>query len=157
MGAESLLLSLTIGAAGGALNAMVSDNRRLLPAVIRMPQHSPRKRLIRVGLGANVVVAALASGASFTTLAWFGCAPTLGAADRLVPIGLIAAFIGFIAARCVTNEVDKSMLHCATWSAAAAPAAHPDTVREIRTARPYDVYCVAEELMPRRALHPDES
>jgi hypothetical protein len=112
--------------------------------------------VIRVGFGANVLVAALASGGSFATLAWFGCTPMLAPVDRLAAVGFIAAFIGFIAARCVTNEVDKSMLHCATWNAAAAPAAHPDTVREIRTGRPYDIYCAAEELMPRRALHPDE-
>jgi hypothetical protein len=157
MTAESMLMSLAIGAAGGALNAMLSDNRQLLPSRIRVLPHSPRKRLIRIGFGANVLVAAAASGASVATLAWFGCTPALGTVDRLVPVGLIAAFIGFIAARCVTNEVDKSMLHCATLNAAAAPAAHPDTVREIRTGRPYDVYCAAEELMPRRALHPDES
>jgi hypothetical protein len=133
-----------VGAVGGVINAALTDNLRLWP--VRVSSGSARQ-IGRVGLVINVITAGTGALVVIAALALQGCSVdvrTLGTGT------LVAALIGFLSARCVTDHVDKRLLREAACRACAAPAAHPDTIRAIRHATPYAVLAAADELIPRR-------
>ncbi len=137
--------TLAIGLAGGGLNAIVTDNMRLSPLIIKV---EPHKRIVRPGLLANMGIGAAATFACSLTLAALNCSfGSNSAGDLLAAVGLL---IGFLAARSVTIEIDNRLLRVAVCRASAAPAAHPDTVRAMELVPPYVIYKTADELMPRR-------
>jgi hypothetical protein len=152
MSGTTWLVSLMVGASGGALNAVLSDCAHLLPSLVTL---SPgRTRIVRVGvlgsIGTGVATAVCLSwiiqiaGASLSATSDFG----------LVLLGFCDLFIAFMSARWLTNEVDKLVLRHAVFKAASAPAAHPDVVDEMETAPPYTLYTLVDRLLPRRAGAP---
>lgn len=145
---------LALGAIGGTLNALLTDNFKLWPSAIRI---AADKRIIRPGFIANVSIGAAATLVLFSALAEGGCVVrdrSIWSASMVVVTGM---FIGLTAARSVTNESDKRLLRAATCKACAAPAAHPDSVRAIEVGSPYTVYALTDTLIPRRAVVPPSS
>jgi hypothetical protein len=142
------LLTFALGGAAGAVNAALAGNLHMLPRLLRAS--SSRIEAVQVGLIGNIVIAGAASMACALALTGGGC--PIPPANGLAQIGAggAAAFIGFAAARWCTNEADKRLLHRAVCKASEAPAAHPDLVMTLETARPLDIYIVANDLMPRR-------
>lgn len=138
-------LALLLGAGGGLLNAVMTDNLRLLPAFVKS---GGTTRVLRIGLAGNVALAALASTACVWALGFPG--PLVHQADvgHLLAVLATSSCIGFGAARLATNEADKRLLHDAVCKASAAPAAPPATVRAMQTAAPWVVYTTTSELMP---------
>ena len=133
------------GAAGGALNALATDNQCLWP--LRMPRVD-RRGLFRPGLAVNVAIGAGLSAATFLT---FAGEPPASEAVRLVLQFAFGLLIGMLGARWITNEADKQLLRAAACTAAAAPAADPTTIREMELAPPATVLRMATALEPRRA------
>jgi hypothetical protein len=140
-----LSLAVLLGAGGGLLNAVMTDNLRLLPAFVKSRGTT---RVLRIGLAGNITLAAMAS----TTCVWaLGLpGPLVHQADlgHLLAVLATSSCIGFGAARLATNEADKRLLHEAVCKASAAPAAPPATVRAMQTAAPWVVYTKTSELMP---------
>src|SRR5947208_473236 len=129
-----------IGAAGGFVNALLTDNMRPWPLIVRV---TTRARVLRPGLGVNIALGVVAAVAVFWAFGNLACASgirNLGSGLLMVVSGM---FVGLLAARWVTNEADKRFLRAAFLKACAAPAAHPHTVRTIDTASPYEVYLIA--------------
>lgn len=135
-----------IGAAGGVINAILTGNMRPWPQIVRV---TTRARIVRPGLGANICFGALAAVAVF----WAFEHAVASFGNRYLRSGLLmivaGMFVGLLAARWVTDETDKRFLRAALHKACVAPAAHPDTVRAVETASPYEVYMIADDLMPR--------
>lgn len=148
----ALLWPFAIGGVGGGLNALLTDDRRLLPEVIRT--RPGRRRPARAGLLANLAL----GGCTHAACVWALGAPDVTSAVlagglRLLLFVAAGLVIGFIAARCVTAEIDARLLREAACHAAAAPAAHPDVVHRLETTSAYAMYRIAEGLMPPRASH----
>ncbi len=135
------------GGLGGALNAALSSNLRLLPRWAQDARIGV-SHVVRVGLLVSSAVGATASVALLWVI--WGIAD-LDVRTGAVPLRLIAAslFVGFMTARGLTSEVDKMLLRLAVRSAAAAPAAHPHIAQALDHAPPYTVYQIAVELTPR--------
>ena len=133
------------GAAGGVLNACVSQNLFLWPVRVSA---SSRLRIVRPGLVLNALVGAAASFGAL--LAFGGAAPAvIGASSGRMLLALVAAVVtGALAARAITNEADKRLLRAALSKACSAPAAHPDTARAMEIAPPFEVFRAACELTP---------
>jgi hypothetical protein len=141
-----LSLALTLGAAGGVLNATLSHNLSPFPAFVKSP--GGQRRVLKIGLAVNICIAAFASTACVWALARpgsFGPQPNGG---ELLALLVTSVGIGFGAARLATSEADKRLLHEAVCKASAAPAAPPDTVRAIEVAPPWKVYMTTDELVP---------
>jgi hypothetical protein len=142
----SALIDVTgAGAAGGALNALVTDNRRPWPSRVG---DGARPGLVRPGLAINVAVAAAASAG--TLWAFAGTGSTLGAGRALLQL-VVGLLVGSLGARWITSEADRRILRAAACTAAAAPAADPATLREMELAPPAGVLKAAAALQPRRA------
>ncbi len=137
-----------VGALGGILNAMLSDNLFLLPA--RVVANS-NVTIVRPGVVMNGLVGA-AAGIGVLR-AFTGACTALHESTGSLAVAFIAACaVGAATARWMTNEVDKRLLRAAVAAAAGAPAAHPDTVSAIKTAAPYSVFKMASGLAPRTRL-----
>jgi len=133
------------GAAGGVVNAWVSDNRFFWPSRI---DASPRLRIVRPGLAVNAVIGAFASLIGVWAFTAAACAGLdVIAPDPLAVIG--AVVVGTLVSRVVTDEVDKRLLTAAVSKACTAPAAHPDTALAIEVSRPYFVFTTASALAPK--------
>ncbi|MGH9347724.1 MAG: hypothetical protein ACRD26_10710, partial [Vicinamibacterales bacterium] len=138
---------LVLGGAGGVLNAALSDNMRVLPARIRCNPDWTRRPTVCLGLLVNAGIGAAAAFA----LAWVFIDPAahVGARSSTSVLRVFGAgfVVGFVAARCATNETDKWLLHAAVCAASAAPAAHPDVIRVIGKSRPFAILRIAQDLM----------
>jgi hypothetical protein len=132
------------GAAGGALNALATDNQ--CPWPLRMASVD-RPPLFRPGLAVNVAIGGALSAATFWTFAGGLPATAVGRAVLQFVFGLL---IGMLGARWITSEADKRLLRAAACKAAAAPAADPTTIREMELAPPAAVLRMATALEPRR-------
>jgi hypothetical protein len=144
----SAFVSVTgAGAAGGALNALVTDNRRPWPSRV---ERGARRGLVLPGLVVNVAVGAGCSAAALWTFGGAGSTTSIGRAMLQMVVGML---IGSLGARWITNEADKRLLRAAACRAAAAPAADPETIRAMEVAPPRAVLKVATALEPRRATH----
>jgi len=142
-------LSLVIGAAGGALNAMLARHTRLFPLLVSGPHD--RNRLANLGLLGNTAVGSVMSVATFWLLERTGCGvAAVGGSATVLPAGL-ALVVAFVTARAVTGEADKVTLRSALCTAAGAPAAHPDTVRAMDDAPIAELISLVNDLVPRRA------
>jgi hypothetical protein len=141
-----LSLALALGGVGGLLNAALTDNLRLWPSFVG--SGAGGRRAIRVGLVANVCLAAVASTACVWALAGLGSFAPTPNSGQLLALLSASVCIGFGAARLTTNEADKRLLHEAVCKASAAPAAPPDTVRAMETAQPWAIYLTTDTLMP---------
>jgi hypothetical protein len=134
------------GAAGGVVNAWVSDNRFFWPSRIAA---SPRLRIVRPGLAVNAVIGAFASLMGVWAFTAAACA-RLDVPIATDPIAVIGAVVvGSLVSRLVTDEVDKRLLTAAVSKACTAPAAHPDTAMAIEVSRPYFVFTTASALAPK--------
>lgn len=142
-----LLLAPLFGAAGGVINAAVTDNLRLLPSFVKSAHRF--SRLLRMGLAGNLTIGAAASQLCAWALAVPPAEQLYGAASPLT-LGLASLVIGFAAARLATDEIDKRLLHQAVCQASAAPAATPETVKAIESAQPWHVYTTTTRLRPPR-------
>jgi hypothetical protein len=147
----SWLVTLSVGAFGGGLNAVFSDSARLLPSVVTL---SPgRTRVVRVGILGNVITGATTAIALRWLIYISGASLSVSGTVGLVLIGFCDFFVAFVSSRWITNEVDKLVLRKAVYKAASAPAAHPDVVGEMEVAPPYTLYDLTDRLLPRRAGH----
>jgi len=147
----SWLITLAVGGAGGALNAVLSDRARVLPTFVTLSPGGTR--IVRVGILGNVLTGAITALCLYWAVqATSSTLRAKGGLD-LVLLGLCNLFIAFVSARWVTNEVDKLVLRKAVYKAASAPAAHPDVVDEMEMAPPYTLYALVDRLLPRRAGH----
>jgi hypothetical protein len=145
---ERALLSWVVacGAAGGALNALLSHNVFLLPSRLAL---STRVRVVRLGLLANLAIGAAAAIGAYYAFAGLGPARAEVTVGDLALAFFASLLVGAIAARAATDQTDKRLLRAAVSKACAAPAAHPDTVRAIDVISPYAVFVAASELAPR--------
>ena len=142
---STLVCATGAGAAGGALNALATDNRRTWPSRVAA---GAGPGLFRPGLALNVIAGAGLSAATFWTCSGTAL-PTAAWRDVLqVTVGLL---IGSLGARWISSEADTRLLRAAACKAAAAPAADPATIREMETAPPAAVLETAAALEPRRA------
>ena len=143
----SWLMTVALGGAAGVMNAALTGDLRLLPRVIRTTLD--RIEAVQVGLIGNVVIGGLASIACVVAIAGAACLTSpAGGLAQLETAGA-AVFIGFAAARLCTSQSDTRLLRRAVCKASEAPAAHPDVVTALETARPLAIYRTANELMPR--------
>jgi len=130
------------GGIGGLMNATTSHNLFLWPFRV------PPVGIVMPGLVANIGIGGLAGLAGVRAF----CGP---AGPATTPAGnlaltLAAALVaGGLAARWLTSEVDVRLLRAAASRACAAPAAHPDTVRAMEIAPPYEVFQTAADLVPK--------
>jgi hypothetical protein len=145
------LVTLLIGGAGGALNALLSDRARLWPSVLTLTPGGTR--VVRIGIVGNILTGAAAAVCIYWAIQAAGSTLIAKGGLGLLLLGCSNLFIAFVTARWVTNEVDKAVLRQAVFKAASAPAAHPDTVGEMELAPPYTIYTLVDRLMPRRAGH----
>jgi hypothetical protein len=145
MTTEVWLWALAVGAAGGAINAVVARHLRLLPLRMTLPPGT--RRIVNVGLLANSGIGAVASGVTV-----LGLTGADSATNVLLPLGS-GLFTGFVCARWMTNEADKAVLRAAVCKATAAPAADPETVHAFGAASPLEIYETVDALLPRRARY----
>jgi hypothetical protein len=143
---------LVVGAAGGALNAVLGGQLQLLPSVRRF---GPRGTLVPAfGLLGNAGVGLITSTVASWVLAHGVCVP-----KSLNENGLLLASTGYLclawaAARWLTAESANVVLRQAVCRAATAPAAHPTTIRTTwQTASAEAIYDAVDELVPRPAEH----
>jgi hypothetical protein len=133
-----------VGAVGAAVNALSADDTRFWPSCIEARGNG---RVMRVGLVGHALVgavAAVAIASAFAVLGWTSSQAPFAAA----PAFLAAMATGMAASRCVTAASDTRLLRAALRMACAAPAAHPDTVHALGTARPLEAYRLACDLAP---------
>lgn len=153
--------TLVCAAAGGLLNAVLVEDARLLPTLLPDRDEANRKCLARIGVAGNIVVSLLGASAIVGPIVEVWAAPVPPSSRLPWEIWLAAFFTGFLAARWVTDKLDKRLLRRAAWKAAAAPAAAPHTLKGMRTASPPDMFRAAEDLTPElsRIVHerPDDS
>jgi hypothetical protein len=130
------------------LNGLLSRPVRWVPCAKRI---LPGRRLV-VCLG---VVGNIAVGAAATTATWWLPIERAGAGMASSEVALVLASIahlaiGFLTARWVTSERDRAVLRGAVYTAAMAPAAHPDTIRAFERASADTIYDTVQQLIPRR-------
>jgi len=142
------------GGLGGALSAAISSNLTPFPAWCRSLDGGRLGPMTRVGLLVSSAVGAASSLGLLLALqgtADFDDVSRSGIPGRLLAFSLV---VGFLAARSLTNEVDKALLRLAVRDAASAPAAHPEVAHALDSAPPYAVYELAVGLKPRRPSSP---
>jgi hypothetical protein len=143
-----LLIVFAAGAAGGAVNAYLSDNGFIGP---RTDENGGRK-IYRPGFIGNVVVGGVAASISWGLYGPFAAVSIIGGtgAGSSVGQGLTlsalvgAALVGIAGARWLTNEVDKKMLR-ATASEAIAAAPKADIARKLLTEPPAKAWQIAAD------------
>jgi hypothetical protein len=135
------------GAVGGALNAFATDNRSLWPSYVT---HTAGSRLFRPGLAVNAAIGMALSALVFWAVG-IACVRATSMGGAAVVAVIMGLLLGSLAARSITSEADKRLLHAAVCKAAAAPAADAATIRVIELALPHAVLKTATALEPRRA------
>jgi hypothetical protein len=138
------------GGIGGAVNALLSNNLSLLPA-LTLDRHGPTgTRVVRVGSLASSTVGAAAAAGVFWALRGLVDLDVALSSQVVLPLLVSSFFVGFVSARGLTSEADKALLRLAVRNAATSPAAHPQIAEAIEHAPPYAVYKLALDLVPRR-------
>lgn len=132
------------GAFGGALNAYLTDNRRVLPTKVLLGANGA---VIRPGLLVSALIGGFTGGAAFAAFAGPASSP-VGSSAPVRSALVVGLLLGALAARWISNETDKRLLRAAACHAASAPAAHPDTVSEMEDAPPHRVFETAARLVP---------
>jgi hypothetical protein len=141
------LVPAIVGGAGGALNAVMTDDLRVLPSYLKTLAFGTSTTILRPGLVGNVILGAVAA----VLIVW-GLSESAARETWSFRLLGASAFSGFVTARWASGEADKQLLRCAVSRACVAPAAHPEVVRAIAAARPFKVYTLAEQLMPRHSV-----
>lgn len=149
-----LLYVLIAGAAGGMVNALMTDNGFLLP---KSEKINDKTSIFRPGYIGNVLIGALAASVSWGLYgplsAYYIAGTEQALAAKAAPdkVGLsLAALLGAIlvgigGARCLTSEVDKNLLRAA---AAEAAGAQPSAVasQQIALAAPTQALNIAQNM-----------
>jgi hypothetical protein len=150
-GGESMWLMLLYvalaGAAGGVVNALVTDKGFLRPSKEQVDMII----IYRPGWIGNVVIGAIAAAISWGLYGPLAAYYIAGTATNTGPenIGLAlsslvgAVLIGIGGARWLTNEVDKSLLKAAATKAASAQAT-PSASQQIALASPIQAFNIAK-------------
>lgn len=142
-----LVIVFFAGAAGGVLNAWMSDNGFMLPRT----EESGGNQFIRPGFLGNLITGGVAACVSWGLYGPFAAAYIVGgppsgagvAALGLTLSSLVGAvLVGVGGARWLTNEVDKKLLRAAGAAFAASPA-DPDVAARIGSATPAAVLHMA--------------
>ena len=142
------------GGLGGAVNAVLSNNVSLLPALTLDRHGAAGTRVVRVGsLASTAAGAVAAAGVLWALRGLLNLDVTLDS-QVVGPLLASSLFVGFVSARGLTNEADKALLRVAVRNAASSPAAHPEIAEAIDHASPYTVYQLALDLVPRRRSKP---
>jgi hypothetical protein len=142
-----LAIVFLAGAAGGVVNAWMSDNGFMLPRT----EESGGNRFIRPGFLGNIITGGVSAGVSWGLYGPFAAAyivggPPSGAGRAVLGLTLSslvgAVLVGVGGARWLTNEVDKKLLRAAGAAFAAAPA-DPGLAAKIGSATPAAVLRMA--------------
>ena len=128
------ILICTAGAAGGLVNAMISQNGFVLPKHIE-------------GLWCPGAVSTIVAGtfAAFASWAFYGSGATIDIADvsarpHLQMPALAGAFlVGVVGAKWITNEADKSILRESTKIAGTKTQMTQEQAQEIASGTPLQV------------------
>jgi hypothetical protein len=138
------------GAAGGLLNALLSENNFVLPFTEKIGD----SRVFRFGILGNVgisMMAALVSWGLYGSMATYvviGTTPTANPAPAITLSAIAGAvLVGVAGARWFTNEVDKAVLKTAATKAAASL---PDSAKTaaIAGATPIETLRLVQQLKP---------
>lgn len=136
------------GAAGGVINAVLTQNRNWLPL-----RTGGVRSVIRPGLALCVAIGAAAVLLAGYTLASLSD----GAGARLAVPRVIAGgiFVGVLAANTLSSFAAVRMLRAALVCVASAPAAPPEFVDALRAASPAAALEAVQRLAlgPRRTVH----
>lgn len=136
-----VLIICVVGALGGAVNALMTDNGFVLPKT--------QEGIWRAGIVGNVIVSAVAALISWgitgqiATIVLFQIvtpetqSPAAAAPIILLTVGSLmnALLVGIAGARWLTNEIDKKLLQKAASDAKATPP-NSDAARTILNATP---------------------
>ena len=148
-----MLISIGIvmlsGAAGGIINALVSDNGFIIPSEETVEGAS----IIRPGFAGNIFLGAVCAFISwglygvFNNTVIYGNATGFISADIPITISAVACtvLVGVGGARWLTNEVDKKLQSIAA-KAAVASKTSLDDVRKIPIVMPARPFYVAKEM-----------
>jgi hypothetical protein len=144
----SWIVSLAVGAAGGLLNAVLAKHTQLLPSRVKNG-----RRVAQLGLVGNVGIGAVMSASSAWLLDQVGCGMVAGGSATTWFPAALSFLLAFVTSRAAASEADKVTLRHALYTAAGAPAAHPDTVRAMEIAPLSVLSTLVDELVPRRVGH----
>ncbi len=126
-----LFYILIAGAAGGVVNALLTDNGFLLP---KSEKVNEKTSILRPGCLGNVLIGAIASVISWglygplSTFYIAGTRQALASNTDMDRVGISlaslvgAVLVGIGGARWLTSEVDKNLLRAAAAQAAGAPS-----------------------------------
>ena len=137
------------GASGAAIDAVITGRYGLFPARASGAKGSP---IARLGLLSHM---AIGGGVGLACLGICGLTDSLAAQSTagLRPHQIVELLLlSFVVCRWVTAEVEKRLLRAAASRACRAPAAHPETIREMEAATPQSVYAMCDKLVPESAL-----
>jgi len=147
-----LAIIFLAGAAGGVINAWMSDNGFMLPRT----EESGENRVIRPGFLGNIITGGVAACVSWGLYGPFAPAYIVGGpapGAEAAALGLtLSSLVGVVlvgvgGARWLTNEVDKKLLRAAGTALASAPA-DPGLAARIGSATPAAVLHMATSQRP---------
>lgn len=143
----SILLVCGIGAAGGLINALVTENG------VALPQRDPHRRmLLRLGAIGNILVGMFAA-----FLAWTLYSPLSGASTITFPPATLSlgasGLAGFAGARWLTAEVEKRVLKGAVGEALAS-AADPQAAGLVAGASPVEAARIVRHVAQSQEAEP---
>jgi hypothetical protein len=144
-----LLIVFIAGAAGGIVNALLSDNGFILPK----PEKAGSTKIIRPGFLGNALISGVAACISWGLYGPFatvyiagGPKPTGDTSQAGLTLSALlgAVLVGVAGARWLTNEVDKNLLKAAA-SEAAESQASPEKARQIAMASPAEALRISQK------------
>jgi hypothetical protein len=144
---------LASGAAGGIINAIMSDNGFIKPR----EEIVENVAIVRPGIAGNILLGAVAAFISWGLYGAYSAAVVYMAGtgtiveEMSISISAIAGalLIGIGGARWLTNEVDKTLLRTAAVTAAAARSSYDDSQR-IAVATPAQAFNIAKRMYEER-------
>ncbi len=147
---EPFFIVTLSGAAGGVINAIITDNGFILPR----EESSEKASIIIPGIIANLLIGAAAGflywGLTESNSLSVVYGPTAPGVDEIkvtvygVAMSLLAGMAG---ARYLTNEVDKRLLKAAAVTAAASGPSDKDA-QMMAKASPLQMLQIAKSMMP---------
>ena len=143
-----------LGGAGGAVSAWAARKPAAQPVLTGRARRA--RRAVDLGLLGHIAMGAAIAGATAAATAWLigsAAPPPTWVGTRAIPAAFAFFWIGFVTAGWLAAERDKRVLRQAVCRAAAAPAAHPDTVLALAHASPDAVFEAVNALLPRRVVH----
>ena len=143
-----MAIIFAFGAAGGIVNALLSDNGFILP----IKEAQENSKIIRPGFLVNVFIGGIAALVSWGLYGPFAQVfliggtndPDIGAIGLSLSSVVGALLVGIGGARWLTNEVDKKLLRAAASKAASGQPSDQKAVR-ISAAPPAEALKIAAE------------